>query len=288
MERADRTATGSLPVIVLVGAGVAAAGSHHGVAYRGVPLFAACVGLAFAIQWLAFVPAYVYQTEKYFDLTGSVTYLSVTVAAVLGAGATDGRSLVLAGAVIVWALRLGSFLYRRIHRAGKDSRFDDIKPAFARFLMTWTLQGLWVTFTAAAALAAITASDRRTLGITAVLGMLVWTFGFGFEVVADRQKQRFRADPANRGRFIASGLWSRSRHPNYFGEIVLWVGVAIIAAPVLRGWQWATLVSPVFVALLLMYVSGIPMLERRADAEWGGQADYEAYKARTPVLIPRL
>jgi steroid 5-alpha reductase family enzyme len=288
MERADRTAVVALPIIILVGAAIAAAGSHNGVTYRGIPLYAACVGLAFVMQWLAFVPAYLSQTEKYFDITGSVTYLAVTVLAVLGAGATDPRSFVLAGAVAVWALRLGSFLYRRIHRAGKDARFDDIKPSFVRFLMTWSLQGLWVTFTIAAALAAITASEGTSLGITALVGVLVWMFGFGFEVVADRQKQQFRADPANQGKFITSGLWARSRHPNYFGEIVLWIGVAIIAAPALRGWQWVTLVSPVFVALLLIYVSGIPMLERRADAEWGGQAEYEAYKARTPVLVPRV
>jgi steroid 5-alpha reductase family enzyme len=105
--------------------------------------------------------------------------------------------------------------------------------------------------------------------------------------VSDAQKNRFRADPANRGKFIQTGLWAWSRHPNYFGEIVLWIGVAIIALPVLRGWQYLTLISPVFVTLLLTRVSGVPMLERRADEKWGGQEDYEAYKARTPVLIPR-
>ena len=111
--------------------------------------------------------------------------------------------------------------------------------------------------------------------------------GFAFEAVADSQKSRFRADPANKGRFIHTGLWAWSRHPNYFGEIVLWIGVAIIALPVLRGWQWVTLISPVFVTLLLTRVSGVPMLEKRADEKWGGQEDYEAYKERTPVLVPR-
>jgi steroid 5-alpha reductase family enzyme len=120
-----------------------------------------------------------------------------------------------------------------------------------------------------------------------VLGVLVWIAGFGIEAVADRQKSRFRADPANKGRFIRSGLWAWSRHPNYFGEIVLWVGVAIIAVPVLQGWQWVTLISPVFVTLLLTRVSGVPLLEKKADATWGGQPDYEAYKASTPVLVPR-
>ena len=119
------------------------------------------------------------------------------------------------------------------------------------------------------------------------VGGLTWAIGFGIEVVADRQKSVFREEPANAGRFISSGLWAWSRHPNYFGEIVLWIGVAVICLPVLRGWQWVTLISPFFVTLLLTRVSGVPMLEKRADEKWGGQEDYEAYKERTPVLIPR-
>jgi steroid 5-alpha reductase family enzyme len=189
--------------------------------------------------------------------------------------------------VVIWAGRLGTFLFRRIQAAGKDARFDEIKVSFARFLLAWTLQGLWVTFTLAAALATITTTTRRGIGFLAVIGALIWVFGFTIEVVADAQKSRFRANPENRGRFIHTGLWAWSRHPNYFGEIVLWIGVAVIALPVLRGWQWVTLISPVFVTLLITRISGVPILERRADAKWGGQPDYEAYKADTPVLILR-
>jgi steroid 5-alpha reductase family enzyme len=199
----------------------------------------------------------------------------------------DGRTILLAVLVVIWAARLSSFLFRRIHKAGKDVRFDEMKPSFFRFLNAWTLQGLWVAFTLSAALAAITTTTRKPLGLFAAIGFLVWVFGFAIEVVADAQKSRFRAVPQNKGRFIHTGLWARSRHPNYFGEIVLWIGVAIIALPILRGWQWVTLISPVFVTVLLTRISGVPMLEKRADEKWGGQEDYEAYKERTPVLIPR-
>jgi steroid 5-alpha reductase family enzyme len=207
--------------------------------------------------------------------------------AVLLSPLTDGRSILLLLLVVIWAVRLGSFLFQRIHKAGKDARFDEIKPSFIRFLNTWTLQGLWVTFTLAAALAAITTTTRKELGLFALIGFLIWVFGFAIEVVADIQKSRFRANPENKGKFIHTGLWARSRHPNYFGEIVVWIGVAIIALPILRGWQWVTLISPVFVTLLLTRISGVPILEKKADKRWGGQEDYEAYKKRTPVLIPR-
>ena len=286
MKKTDRNTLIAFPVVILIGLGIAWAGSQGGASVAGIPIFALSVGLAFAIQWLAFIPAYLLQNESFFDLTGSITYISVTTIAVLLSPVADGRSILLLALVVIWATRLGTFLFRRIRKAGKDARFDDIKPSFIRFLTTWTLQGLWVTFTLAAALAAITTTTRKELGLVAVIGFLVWVFGFAIEVTADSQKSRFRADPKNKGRFIDSGLWAWSRHPNYLGEIVLWVGVAIIAWPILRGWQWVTLISPVFVALLLTRISGVPMLEKRADEKWGGQEDYEEYKERTPVLIP--
>ena len=288
MNKKDRNALITLPIIILIGLGIAWAGSQGGAYAFGVPIFALSVGLAFLIQWLAFIPSFLLQTEKYFDLTGSITYISVTFIAVFLSPIIDGRSLLLLALVAIWAARLGTFLFRRIHKAGKDGRFDEIKPSFFRFLNIWTLQGLWVSFTFAAALAAITSTTRKELGLLALFGVLIWIFGFVFEVVADMQKSRFRADPDNENEFIRTGLWARSRHPNYFGEIILWIGVAIIAVPVLRGWQWVTLISPLFVTLLLTRVSGIPLLEKRADEKWGGQDAYEAYKERTPVLIPRI
>jgi steroid 5-alpha reductase family enzyme len=286
MKKADRNALVALPVVVAIGLGVAAAGSQGGASVIGIPVFGLAVGLAFLIQWLAFIPAYLLQSERFFDLTGGLTYIAVTTMAVLLGPAIDGRAIVLLVVVVAWAARLGAYLFRRIHRAGKDARFDEIKPSFVRFLNTWTLQGLWVSLTLAAALAAITTTVRKDLELVGLAGCLVWCAGFAMEATADLQKSRFRADPQNEGRFIATGLWSWSRHPNYFGEIVLWIGVALIALPVLRGWQWVTLISPLFVILLLTRVSGVPLLEKSADRRWGGQDDYEAYKRCTPVLVP--
>ena len=288
MKQSDRNAFISFPVLILVGLLVAMAGSQGGRLIGGIPVFALAVGLAFLIQWLAFIPAYRLQTEKFFDLTGSITYIFViSIAALLSKG-MDTRSILLWALVVIWAIRLGTFLFRRIRKAGKDDRFDELKPSFIRFLNVWTIQGLWVTFTMTAALVAITSTNRKELDIFAIIGFLVWVLGFSIEVAADAQKSRFGANPENKGKFIQTGLWSRSRHPNYFGEIVLWVGVTIIAFPVLQGLQWIALISPVFVTLLITKISGVPLLEKKADQKWGGQADYEAYKKKTPVLIPRL
>lgn len=288
MKDSDRKGLIALPVVVLLGALVAWAGSQHGQVLAGIPLFAAAVAAAFIIQWIVFIPSFKAQTEKFFDLTGSLTYVAITVFLVLATPGIDARSLLLAAMVTAWALRLGTFLSRRIHKAGKDDRFDEIKPSFIRFLNVWTMQGLWVVFTAAAAWVAITSTDRVAVDWLAIVGLLVWAAGFAIEIVADLQKSRFKANPANKGKFISTGLWSKSRHPNYFGEILLWIGVAIVTIPVLQGWQWVAMISPVFVALLLTRVSGIPLLEKKADKTWGGEAGYEAYKKNTPVLIPKL
>lgn len=287
MNQEERRVAGLLPLVVLVGAAFAWAGSQGGAVAGGVPVFALCAALAFGINWIAFVPAYVGRTERFFDLTGSLTYLSVIGAAVLLSGARDPRSILLAVLVVVWAVRLGAFLVVRVHADGGDGRFDELKRSFTRFLGAWTLQGLWVLLTAAAALAAITGAGHRPLDVFAFVGAVTWAVGFTIEVIADRQKRRFRRDPANRGRFIRSGLWAWSRHPNYFGEIVLWCGIALIALPELSGWRLVGLVSPFFVYLLLTRVSGIPLLEQRADAKWGDDPEYRAYRDRTPVLVPR-
>jgi len=287
MNKEDRNALIALPIVILAALGIAWAGSQGGATVLGVPIFALAVAVIFIIQGIGFVAAYVLQTEKFYDLTGSITYISITIMAVILSPVVDGRSILLLILVIIWAGRLGAFLFQRVMKAGKDARFDDLKVSFIRFLNTWMLQGLWVTFTLAAALCAITTNTREALGLFALIGALIWGFGFTIEATADAQKHQFRATPENKGKFIDTGLWSWSRHPNYFGEIVLWIGVAVIALPVLRGWQWVTLISPVFVTLLLTRISGVPILEKRADEKWGGQEDYEAYKARTPVLIPR-
>jgi len=277
----------NLLIVVVLGVLLATAASQGSATYAGVPVFALCAVLAFSVQWLAFIPAYRSQTEKYYDLTGSFTYLRAVTLALVLSGTLDLRSQLLALCVAVWAIRLGTFLFRRIMQDGEDTRFAKIKPDAMRFFFTWTLQGLWVLMTASCALAGITSTQRVELGLADSIGLVFFVVGFLIEVVADHQKRVFRAQQGSEG-FITSGLWAYSRHPNYFGEIMLWCGIALLALPTFSGWQWVTLVSPVFVYVLLTRVSGVPLLERKSDKRWGENPQYQAYKARTPVLIPGL
>ena len=287
MSDTARRSIAGIAIAIALGAVVALAGSVGSVRVGGVAVFAVCAGIAYVINWAAYVPSNAAKTERYYDLTGSITYLTVTALALLLSTDIDVRAVIAGAMIAVWAIRLGTFLFRRVRRDGKDGRFDEIKLDPLRFLMAWTLQGLWVLLTIACALAIITSADRRDLGWVAGIGIAVWAVGFAIEVVADRQKSAFRRDPANDGRFITTGLWAWSRHPNYFGEITLWFGMAILAVPILSGWRWILLISPVFVYVLLTRISGVPMLEARSERRWGDDPDFRQYTETTPVLIPR-
>lgn len=265
---------------------IAIAGSNNSTLYDGMPIFMLCASVGFVLHWLGFIPAYLFQTEHYFDLIGSISYVATVALAFALTPSFGTRGLVVATLICVWAVRLGSFLFIRVKKAGQDRRFTQIKTKFFRFLLTWTLGGTWVFITMAAGLAAMTSQSQSPVDAFLVVGATLWVIGFGIEVVADQQKTAFRKDPANAEKFISSGLWSISRHPNYFGEIILWIGIAVIALPVLEGWQWVTLVSPVFVSFLLLKVSGVPMLENNAESRWGNDPEFRQYKAKTPTLIP--
>jgi steroid 5-alpha reductase family enzyme len=254
----------------------------------GVPAVFLCACLALAVNWLAFIPAALFQSDRLYDTTGAITYLTAITVACVAAWPIDLRAGVVAAMVAIWTLRLGGFLFLRIQAAGgTDQRFAAIKTNPARFLVAWTLQALWVIFTASAALIAITAPQSADLDVFFWIGAALWVLGFGFEVVADEQKRRFKGDRANTGSFITSGLWAWSQHPNYFGEITLWLGILVIAFPLLSGWSYLAIVSPLFVALLLTKVSGINLLDRIAKQRWGDDPAFQRYLGNTPVLFPR-
>ncbi len=269
-------------VSMVIGGLILQAGSQGSIQVYGLPLFVICGAIGFILHWTIFLPSFAFQTEHYFDLTGSLSYISTVIAALYLNPNLDIRDLIICAMILVWALRLGSFLFWRIKKDGQDKRFILMKTKFTWFLMTWTLGGLWVLVTMAAGLAAMTSNTSIALGPMAYLGIALWVTGMLIEVVADSQKTKFRKNPDNRDRFITTGLWAWSRHPNYFGEITLWLGLALVALPVLSGWQLATMISPIFVYVLLTRISGIPLLGEAGTEEMGfGAGVYRLHRVHT-------
>ena len=264
----------------------------YGIAHlTGSVIVKNAVLLAYVIHWIAYIPAYVFQTEKFYDLTGSVTYLSVVWFVFLSTYQSislNFGNLILVLLISIWTIRLGLFLFIRIHKAGEDKRFRTIKTSASQFFMTFTLSGLWVTLCSMCALVAISSPEGLVMNALTYVGIILFIIGFGIEIVADNQKTAFRSIEANKDSFITSGLWSKSRHPNYFGEVLLWFAIAVISFSSLEGLQLVTLISPVFTYILLVYVSGVRMLEDMNDKKWADNEQYKSYKKNTPMLFPKL
>ena len=244
--------------------------------------------LAFLIQWVAFIPAYLFQTEKFYDLTGSLTYLTVIWFVYLSsnqAGEVNFQNLLVTVLISIWAIRLGTFLFSRIHKDGEDKRFRSIKTSPSQFFMTWTLQGMWVSICSMCAITGISSSEGLVLNPLFYLGFILFVIGFSIEVIADHQKTVFRAIKENKDKFISTGLWSKSQHPNYFGEILLWSSIAIMSFSSLSGTQYLTMISPIFTYVLLVYISGVRMLDDMGNKKWGHLEEYKQYKENTPVLF---
>ena len=265
--------------------------SFNSINFEGSNLVGQILVMAFVIQWIAYIPAFLFKTEKFYDITGSLTYIGIILFVLYASGSFQNLNLgnIFVGlAIIVWAIRLGSFLFMRVHKDKKDGRFDSIKTSFSQFFMTWTLQGMWVFICSSAALIAIANPSGIPINSVFILGLLMFIFGFAIEVIADNQKSAFRSIPENKNSFINEGLWARSRHPNYFGEITLWAGITVMGISTFEGMNYLAIFSPIFSYLLLVYVSGVRLLELRGHKKWGHLEDYKNYKKNTPKLIPKI
>ena len=265
--------------------------SFNSIELSGVNLVGHLLVMCFVIQWIAYIPAFLLKTEKFYDLTGSLTYIGTVLFALYATGSFQSLqlgNLIVGMAIIVWAARLGSFLFMRIRKDKKDGRFDSIKTSFSQFFMTWTLQGMWVFICSSAAFIAIANPQGVVINSVFIIGFVIFIIGFVVEVIADNQKTAFRSIPENKDQFINEGLWARSRHPNYFGEITLWTGVTVMGISTFEGMNYLAIFSPIFSYLLLVYVSGVRMLEYRGHKKWGHLDEYKNYKKNTPKLIPKI
>ena len=264
------------------------AGQNIDLEIRGMNAFTFILLVAVLLQILFFIPSFIFKTEKYYDLVGSLTYATTISLAYFSVEEKTTIDSIIYFYVMIWASRLGIYLFRRVRKDGKDVRFEKAKMHFFWFLQYWMGQALWVSLTACAAIIAILSPEEDTLPILAMVGMALWLTGFTIESISDYQKRVFREENNPTETFIHTGLWARSRHPNYFGEITLWTGIAVIALNTLTGVEYITLISPVFVYILLTRMSGVNLLERIADERYGHLEEYQRYKRNTPVLVPKL
>jgi len=263
-----------------------------------------------AIQFACFAVAAALQTEKFYDFSGSLTYIFCILLS-LRRGGAGLRQKINSSLVVTWATRLGCFLLWRVIKDGRDSRFDNVRNRPKRFFVFWAIQAFWVLVTALPVYAAnskkpieddqhesklsrpvgtkaevLPRVPIRTLGWRDGVGWTLWVIGFVSQVVADYQKTRFKADPRNAGRWIDVGLWGLAQHPNYFGEMCMWWGIFLSCTAELRGLELATGISPLFVTYLLLRVSGVPLLRRSGLKRWGHLPEYREYLQKTPLLVP--
>ena len=244
--------------------------------------------LSVLIQIIFFIPSFILKTEKLYDLIGSTTYIIITSIAYLSVENKTTTDTILFLFVIIWGIRLGTYLFKRIQRDREDVRFEKAKRNFFWFLQYWMGQALWVSITSCAAVIAILKPENNFLTIYGYIGIMIWILGFTLEVFADQQKNSFKKNQNTNKKFISTGLWSISRHPNYFGEITLWFGIYIISLSSFSGLDYLTIISPIFVYILLTRMSGINMLEKIADERYGHLDEYIEYKKNTPTLFLKL
>ena len=266
--------------------------SDNSISINGYPLLLYCVLISFTIHLIIFIPSAIMKNEKFYDFTGMIAYLSIIIFAIqqkyIQIHSIDIYSLVLCLLISIWTLRLGIFLFYRVLKVGEDIRFKDVKNNALKFFVWFSISSLWVSLTTIAAMNVVTSKNYNKDLTLLCIGTIIWIIGFLFEIISDYQKIKFKNNALNKNKFIDSGLWSISRHPNYFGEIILWIGIYIITLPSTSGLEYLGIISPLFVIVLLNKVSGINLLEASADKKWGSSKEYQKYKKITPKLIPKL
>lgn len=242
-----------------------------------------------AIQWSLSIPAIIFKTEKFYDLSGAMTTAALTWMTLKGAKSgskPSSRQIINSSMITIWAVRLSTFLFSRIMKDGKDRRFNKARTKPAMMFLFWTIQALWIFLDGLPAFILNSREDTEPTTNLDWIGRALFLFGFVFQVIADEQKTAFRS--RNHNKFITSGLWNLCQHPNYFGEICIWFGIWLSHVSALKGEEHIAILSPLFTTFLLNFVSGIPLLQKHAKKKWGDNRQFQEYQKTTPLLIPSL
>lgn len=235
---------------------------------------------------LFFILAVSFKTDKVTDLSYGLTFIVLALYVFFSSNSFYAYQVLTLLMVSVWSIRLVIYLFLRILKIKKDKRFDGIREDFKKFAFFWTFQAITVWVISLPPIYLLSNKSNLSISITMLMGVIIWFTGLAVETIADWQKFKFKNNPDNKGKWIESGVWKYSRHPNYFGEITLWWGIFIFSIPFQLGISWLTIAGPLFITLILLFISGIPPLERKYNERYKKNMDYQKYKERTSLLIP--
>jgi len=244
--------------------------------------------LIFSIQNFFSIFSVIFKTDLFFDFVGSGTFFLVVFWSMISSPNIDSNKIIISLLILIWSLRLGYFLTSRRVSRGKDKRLMKIFNNHGGTFMAWNVQGFWIFCCLLSSLNSIYSENIFKFGLLQWSGLLIWIIGFLIEVISDQQKKVFNKKNTDKSRFISSGLWSISRHPNYLGEIILWLGIFIISFAYLGNWSYLSVISPISIIIILRFVSGVPQLEKNAIKKWGDNKEYKKYIDETPILFPKI
>jgi len=249
-----------------------------------------CAGLVAVYMTVWFVVALIRKDNSVADIAWGLGFVLIAAVTLLRGGDWAARPVLITALVFIWGMRLAVHILLRNRKRGEDPRYAEWRRKWGRsffwrsYFQVFLLQGLFLLVISSPVILANTYRWDRPPGAAGpgvwLAGFLLWCVGFFFEAVGDAQLARFKHDPRNRGKIMDKGLWRFSRHPNYFGESLMWWGIFLVALEVPYG--WTTVVSPVLITFLLVRVSGIPMLEKK----YAGNAEFQAYARKTNAFVP--
>lgn len=241
--------------------------------------------LSFVLQIFFFAFAASFKTDKLTDLSYGLTFIAIAIYLAIVFWPLSPLQITLTLMVCTWGIRLITYLFIRILKTKKDKRFDGVRENFWKFAQFWFFQAISVPIIMLPSLVIVSSNQSPSL-LVPVLGIIFWLVGISIETTADIQKFKFKSDPKNKDKFIQSGIWAYSRHPNYFGESLLWWGIFVFSLTYQKGLTFLSILGPLYITFLLLKVSGIPPLEKSYSLRFGQNPEYKKYKRQTSLFIP--
>lgn len=242
--------------------------------------------ISLAIQVGFFVVAALRKTDALTDLSYGLSFVAIVWLIGIEKAPLTPLSALLVSMVTLWGIRLATYLFIRVLIIKQDKRFDGVRENPLKFGLFWLLQAVSIWVILLPTTAAISSNHTNTIALWQWLALAGWIIGLTIETVADWQKFVFKLKPENKGKWIATGLWGVSRHPNYFGELLCWWSIFALVAPQLAAWSWLTILGPLHISVLILFVSGIPTLEKHYAKVYAENAAFKRYQRRTSLLIP--